>query len=143
MAAELIAGLGIFKSMLDTAKGLKDINDTAIRNTAIIELQEHILTAREKQATLLERVSNLEKEVADFEAWDAEKQRYNLTDFGGGTFAYTLKPEAGEGEPAHSICAACYQKGHKSILQNRGGSVLWAREVSLPRMQPRFHDGAL
>ncbi len=53
MAAGLIAGLRLFKTMLDTAKGLKDINDAATRNAAVIELQEHILTAREKQTALL------------------------------------------------------------------------------------------
>jgi hypothetical protein len=39
-----------------------------------------------------------------------------LTDFGGGTFAYLLKPGAANGEPTHRICAQCYQKGQKSIL---------------------------
>ena len=35
MAVELIAGLGLFKSMFDAAKGLKDINDAAVRNAEI------------------------------------------------------------------------------------------------------------
>lgn len=55
--------------------------------------------------------------MAGFEKWEAEKQRYKLTDFGGGTFAYLLKPEAASGEPPHRICAHCYQRDEKSILQ--------------------------
>ena len=47
MASELLTGLSLFKTMLDMAKGLKDMNDVAIRNAAVIELQEHILAAKE------------------------------------------------------------------------------------------------
>ena len=56
MAGELLAGIGLFKSMLDTARGLKDMNDTAVRNAAAIDLQEKILTAQAEQATLIERI---------------------------------------------------------------------------------------
>ena len=119
MVSEIITGLGAFKTMLDMAKGLKDMNDASVRNRAVIELQEKILAAREQQSALAERVSELEKEVASYETWDAEKQRYELTDFGSGTFAYLLKPDMSSGEPEHRLCAACYQKGHKSILQFR------------------------
>lgn len=63
MAGELIAGLSIFKSLYDSAKALKDINDAAIRNGAVIELQEKILAAREAQAILLERIRELEEEA--------------------------------------------------------------------------------
>jgi hypothetical protein len=103
--------------MYDMAKALKDIDDAVRRNAAVIELQEKILAAREAQGTLLDRVSTLEKEVTRFEAWEAEKQRYKLTDYGSGTFAYELKPATANGEPPHRICATCYQNGQKSILQ--------------------------
>ena len=92
MAVDIITGLGIFKTLFDSAKGLKDINDTAVRNTAVVELQEKILAAQAQQAALIEHVHELEKEVARFETWETEKQRYQLHDFGGRTFAYVLKP---------------------------------------------------
>jgi len=117
MAAEVIAGLGALKTAFDLAKGLKDIDNAARRNAAVIELQERLLTAQAAQSALLERVSELEKEVARFETWEAEKQRYKLTDYGGRTFAYALKQEEAKGEPPHRICAHCYQEGHRSILQ--------------------------
>lgn len=117
MAAEILAGLGAVKAAFDIAKGLKDIDDAARRNTAVIELQEQILSAQQAQSALIERIRDLEKEVAGFAIWETEKKRYKLTDYGGGTFAYELKAEAAEGEPSHRICAACFQKGHKSILQ--------------------------
>src|SRR6185503_3530269 len=73
MVGEAIAGLGAVKTAFDLARGLKDISDATIRNGAIIELQEKILTAQQAQATLIERIDQLEKEVAGFEAWDAQK----------------------------------------------------------------------
>jgi hypothetical protein len=110
MVAEVFAGLSAIKTAFDIAKGLKDIDTAASRNAAVIELQEKILAAREAQTALLDRIGELEKEMARFETWEAEKKRYKLTDFGAGTFAYSLKPEEANGEPPHRICAACYQK---------------------------------
>jgi hypothetical protein len=116
-AAELLTGLGLFKTAFDMAKGLKDINDAAVRNGAVIELQEMILSAQNQQSALIERVRELEEQVTHFENWEAEKQRYQLTDNGLGVMAYTLKPGMENGQPPHSICAGCYERRQKSILQ--------------------------
>lgn len=117
MVGEVFAGLGAFKTMLDLAKGLKDLSDATARNAVAIELQEKILAAQAEQAALVEHVSGLEKQVADLEAWDADKQRYKLEEIASGQFAYALKPEAAAGEPAHMLCANCYNHDQKSILQ--------------------------
>jgi Zn finger protein HypA/HybF involved in hydrogenase expression len=119
MAVDLIAGLGIFKSLYDSAKALKDINDAAIRNGAIIELQEKIVAAREAQATLLERIRELEKEVADFKTWDTEKQKYEMKVLSPEAIVYSLKTQIPGAEPAHYICANCYEDGKKSFLQRK------------------------
>jgi hypothetical protein len=108
MVGEVFAGLGAIKTAFDIAKGLKDIDDAARRNAAVIELQEKILTAQQEQMALVERIGELEKQIERFETWEAEKKRYKLTDYGGGTFAYALKPEEAQGEPEHRICAHCY-----------------------------------
>ena len=42
MVAEVFGSIGAFKAMFDIAKALKDMNDAAIRNGAVIELQEQI-----------------------------------------------------------------------------------------------------
>jgi hypothetical protein len=67
---------------------------------------------------LLEQIRTLKEQMTKLEAWETEKQRYLLTDFGGGTFAYVLKKEAAQGEPIHKLCATCLNKGHKTILQH-------------------------
>jgi hypothetical protein len=117
VVAETLAGLGIFKSLYDSAKALKDINDAAIRNGAVIELQEKILAARDAQASLLDRVSELEKEVGRLKDWEADKKRYRLVDVGGGVVALALKPAMSNGEPPHYICADCAANGKKFYLQ--------------------------
>ena len=55
--------------------------------------------------------------MAEMEEWDAEKQRYELKEIVSGQFAYTLKEEAHGGEPAHMLCAHCYNQNQKSVLQ--------------------------
>jgi hypothetical protein len=117
MVGEVIAGLGALKTAFDMAQGLQKIHDAVARDRAAIELQKEIVAAQAAQLTLLERVSELEREVAGFEKWEAEKERYALKDFGGNSFAYELKPEASKGEPPHRICPNCYENRKKAILQ--------------------------
>lgn len=120
VVAETIAGLGAIKTAFDIAKGLKDIDDAARRNAAVIELQEKILSAQQAQSELVDRIRELQTQVASFEKWDTEKERYQLIDFGGNTFAYVLKSDTARGEPLHRICPNCYERRTKSILQFRG-----------------------
>jgi hypothetical protein len=120
MVAEVFAGIGAFETLFDTARSLRDMNDAVVRSAAVIELQEQILSARAQQIELIERVRELEREVAQFKTWETEKQRYKLKDFGQHTFAYELKPETANDEPEHLICPQCYQIGRKSILQFEG-----------------------
>ena len=115
MVGEAFAGLSAIKTALDIAKGLKDIDDAARRNAAIIELQEKLLAAHAAQSDLTERIRELEEKVRSFETWEREKQRYQLQKFGNG-FAYVLKPEMQKTETPHQICANCYARGKKSFL---------------------------
>jgi hypothetical protein len=117
MVGEVFAGLSAIKTALDLAKGLKDIDDATRRNAAVIELQEQILDAQSEQATLVDHVRELKTRVAQLEAWDADKERYILTDLGGRHFAYALKDSMANGEPLHHLCTQCYSDNIKSILQ--------------------------
>ena len=66
----------------------------------------------------MERISELEKQVADFETWNADKQKYELKKVAStGALAYMLKPEARGGEPPHWVCTHCYENRKRSILQ--------------------------
>ena len=138
MVGEVFAGIGAFKTMFDMAKALKDINDATIRNGAIIELQEKILAARDEQTALLERISGLEKEVAVLKAWDADKERYQLTEVCPGVYAYTPKAGMERGEPFHMLCANCYGHREKSLLQATQELRMRRRVHKCPRCQSEF-----
>lgn len=91
-------------------------------NAKIIEAQNGVFTIQQERAALVDRVSALEKEIADMRAWDTEKERYELTAVAPNVFAYSVKPSAQNGEPPHRICERCYQNSKKSILQSNNGS---------------------
>ena len=118
MISEAIAGLSIFNSILDMTKGLKDINDAAVRNTAVVELTEKIIAAQTQQMALVQKVNELEQEVVRFETWETDKQRYELKPVGDReVLVYTLKDGVEPPESPHHICANCYSDHRKSILQ--------------------------
>lgn len=112
------------KTAAEVVKTLQDVKQVAAVQSKVIELnaliasaQGDTLTAQAAQFEMADRIQKLEARLLEFENWAAEKKRYKLTDFGGGTFAYLLKPEASDGEPEHRLCPNCYQTGRKSILQ--------------------------
>lgn len=127
MLGEIAMGLSSLKAASDILKGLHAANTQSLINEIKISLQTHILdaqqaltAAQEAQTALTERVRHLEKQLAEFDKWETEKQRYILTKLPPGAFAYALKPEAAAGEPAHYLCANCYAQNKKSILQSSG-----------------------
>jgi hypothetical protein len=127
MIAEAVSSLKTASEIAKTLVGLKDgqalQSKVAELNGIILSAQSSALAAQSSQFTLLQRVSELEKDIARFEAWSTEKQRYELKELGS-SFAYAVKEVSRNGEPAHKICAACYQHGTKSILQLAPQSVV-------------------
>jgi hypothetical protein len=111
------SGLVSFKVMMDIAKGIKDLSDASARYSAVIELQEKILSAQAAQTELIQEVGRLEGEVASLKDWDTERQRYELKDIGQGCIAYALKEEMQSPEPEHYLCANCYAQRKKRFLQ--------------------------
>jgi predicted nuclease with TOPRIM domain len=117
---------------LGAFKALKDIGEATIglANAAtfrerqiefqgkIIDAQSALMTLQQERSTLLERIGQLEAEVAQLKAWETEKQRYELKQWEPhGIFAYAVKEDARGAEPEHWICPDCYQNRQISILQ--------------------------
>lgn len=139
---------GFLKTAGEMTKAMIGIRDGAVLQGKVIELNGIILSAQgsalssnQDQFALLQRVSNLEAEVAKFKNWEAEKERYALTDYGGGTFAYALKPEKAKGEPAHRACPNCYQEGKISVLQFAHRSYDAQDHYECPRCKSKFPFG--
>lgn len=153
-----IAGtVSALKGAMDISKamiGLRDAQAMQAKvielNSAILEAQSSAFTANDERAALIARVGQLEKEVTDLKAWEAEKQNYELSSIGDGVFAYTLKGGVEGAGPPHKVCANCYADGHKSILQkqvtdvgrwtvlvcSRCGSNIWPDGGGRPTHQP-------
>ena len=126
----MIDSIGEVKAALDIIKSVKQLlssrlpsSDSSAQtvNAQLLEAQNLLLTTQEQQFTLTARIRELEAEIAKHKNWGKEKKRYEfhqLPGTRGGTFpVYSLRDEImKKGEEMHSICAACYEEGKKSIL---------------------------
>ena len=86
---------------------------------AVLDAQSSVFAANEERTALIEKVRQLEKELARLEAWEADKQRYEMRSLSrhGAAIVYSLKSDAVDSEPFHCICATCYEQGKKVPLQ--------------------------
>jgi len=121
MIAGAVSSLRLASDMAKTAVSLRDftkLNETVIElQRVILAAQSDALAAQSDQFTLLQRISDLEKEIARLEEWKTEKAKYELTELRPGVLAYSIKEDARGSEPPHQICANCYSHDHKSVLQ--------------------------
>lgn len=85
--------------------------------SALIDTQQALLEGQQQQSELLEENKLLKSQIAKLEAWEGERMRYELIEFSEGLLVYRLKPEQANGEPQHMLCAHCFNRGHKSLLQ--------------------------
>jgi hypothetical protein len=107
---------------LITLKTTTEVQAKAIElNHKIIDAQHQIFAANAAQTTLVERIRELESQIARMRDWDAQKQRYKLATPFPGCMVYALQKSMSEGQPAHYLCTSCFQKGEPSILQGREG----------------------
>jgi hypothetical protein len=120
----ITAAVGSLKAAGDIAKGLISLKTTTEVQTKAIELNEKIIDAQHQifaanaaQSNLLERIRDLESQLARLHDWDSQKQRYKLAAPFVGCMVYALQKSMSDGETAHYLCTACFQKGQPSILQ--------------------------
>lgn len=125
MADWLKAVTDPLKAASDLAQGLMDLRDVTKLggvvvklNAEIISAQRGALSAQQNEATMAEKIRELEAKIVSFENWDAEQKRYELQKLPPGVFVYALKADMAGSEPPHQICQTCYQRGKKSILQS-------------------------
>jgi Zn finger protein HypA/HybF involved in hydrogenase expression len=107
----------------DIAKSFLNLKTISEVQGKVIELQSVILSAQSSaleaqshESAMIEQIRNLKEEIARVKAWEKEKQRYKLISPWSGTVLYALKKESSASEPAHWICAKCYEDRRKSIL---------------------------
>ncbi|MBR1193267.1 hypothetical protein [Bradyrhizobium sp. AUGA SZCCT0160] len=117
MPAEILGGISALKSAFDIARTLKDMDDTAKRNAAIIDLQQTILDAQAAQQEALKKAEALEGRVKELENWEAERQEYTRYPAAPGLFTYAHTQEScGEVGTFPQLCPSCFHHRHKSFL---------------------------
>jgi len=137
------------KTASDIAKGFLNLHSMAEVQGKVIDLQEAILSAQSsalaaqsEQSTMVQRVRDLEEEIARIKAWEEEKKRYQLVNPWPGNPAvmYALKESCKGTEPPHWICTKCYDDRRRTILQPRDTT----RGVTLvcPTCKSETHSGS-
>ncbi len=136
------------KAAGETAQKLIELRDTVKFGEAVIELQAQIMAAQQgafaahsREAAMAEEIADLKKRMAELEAWDAEKKRYKLHDFGSGTYACILKKGMENDDPPHRLCTNCFDKAQKSILHFQVHNVMSQDVYDCPNCKHQFSFG--
>ena len=145
MVGEIGSALVSLKTAFDIAKGINEIAKSADIQSAVINLQSQILDAQqyalnasEREAALKKQIVSLEAELAAVNDWKHEKARYELLDLRKGFFAYVLRPEEQGVLPFHALCANCFGKAKKSILQTNGSTNVHQRAWNCPDCKSNY-----
>lgn len=138
------AGYDGLKAAVDIAKGIEALKTETAINQAVIDIQRNVLEAQraltnaeQMHAADLKRVAELEQKIAGFEAWESEKQRYQLEAVDRGAFAYVHKPGMESGEPPMWLCQTCL----RSAINLRFSSLLRIAETAAPVTAAHIRDG--
>jgi hypothetical protein len=114
-----IAGLtASLRAAVEIMKAMNDLIPTKIFELTreIMSAQACALAVQSEQFDLLQSKRDLEEEIVRLKAWRTEKYRYELKNVGPGAVAYVVKSNMQGSEPAHWICANCFQSGKKRFL---------------------------
>lgn len=113
------------KHAADIAKAMKELHLQTDIQTKVIDLQSAILSAQSdalttqaEQSTMIQKIRDLQEEVARVKAWDKTKQRYQLITPWDGCHVYALKDASKGTDPPHWICPHCYEDDRRSMLNN-------------------------
>jgi hypothetical protein len=119
---EATAAYNSVKAAFDIAKGVMSVTNDVKVKLATSELigtladsLEQIVAARKAHMDLLDRITELESALAKKAAWEAEKASYELRTSPFGPHFYALTADGTP--PSHRLCANCFDKGERSVLQ--------------------------
>jgi hypothetical protein len=128
MMAELQAVAASIRAAVDIGKAAKSVSDfnnfaaaVADVNMKLIPVMAAAIASLEKQSQLTARVAELEAELRTIRAWDRDADRYRLHTFPQtGVHAYAPKDPPKGNEQTHYLCATCFDKKQRSVLQPTG-----------------------
>jgi DNA-directed RNA polymerase subunit RPC12/RpoP len=124
MIGEIAAIVTATKGTLELLKAAKGSKDLKVNSAALEQASEHLLALQGvvMQAHIAnlaqgQEIEDLKRQIMALQDWDAEAKTYQLAEVTPGVFAYALKPDQLTSEVPHYLCANCFQKRQKSILQ--------------------------
>jgi hypothetical protein len=146
-----IAGMAAsIRAAIDITKAMKDVNDANVLQTKTFELTREIMAAQsyamdamQEQAALQTTVRELNEKIAKLEAWNSEKDRYELREVGPGVLAHTMKQGMERGQPFHMLCSNCYDRGIKSVIQSTQELQVGRRMHMCPHCKTKIPLGAV
>lgn len=131
MISEFSAAVQSVKVLKEVLTAAHELKDSTALIAAVNEVHgklviayENVINSQEQRLAAQQRITELEKEIAEIMNWKQEAERYALTEIGTGVFAFVVKPDRQNGDPAHKLCTACFEKRQKGYLNlsNKDGS---------------------
>ena len=126
MIAEIGSLISSSKAAYNIAKGISALKSEVDRNESISKILEVLLSVQTNALSvnaiaqkLQEEKRQLEQKIMEFEKWSETESQYELKEIATGVFVYSYKTTVKTSEPIHWLCAKCYNKRKKSILQRR------------------------
>lgn len=113
----LKAATDIVKTMAGLRDSAKLLENTVKLNGEILSVQTALADAQKEQTALVQTIGTLEKEIAEFETWDTEKNKYKLYHLGWAAYAYMLKPATRGTAPPHWVCQKCFSDKRIYVIQ--------------------------
>jgi hypothetical protein len=112
-------------------KSMSDVRSKVIElQSALLEAQNSALTATTPQFELQEQVRELKAQLQERENWGEAKVRYRLVSpWNGPAQMYARKREFGNGEAPHFLCANCFHRERRSILNPVKNKTGWVQLV--------------
>lgn len=132
MLGETISAIGGLKSAIDILQTILKAKNESDRvaaladlQSALIDIQQQALAMQSKLGELQDETIRLRRENEAMKHRASDLSRYQLVKFPEtGAIAYELKQEQrGKDEIDHYLCANCFGKGVKAILQEAGRSL--------------------
>jgi hypothetical protein len=118
--SSLNAAFNLTKTFLDVQGAVKVQAKVVELQSQILSAQQSAMTAQQTQTALIDRVKDLEAEVARLKKWDTDKDQYHLEQVGSAGFVYSPKAEPDEANPNHWLCVHCFERGQRALLQDQG-----------------------
>lgn len=117
-----------------------DVNQKGVEvGLAILTVQSAIMDIQVQNHELRQQNGELKQQLANMKNWNGEKERYSLTQIADGVFVYALKKEHAGDAPSHWLCANCFQKNQKAILQ-RAEQDYKGTYYSCPNCEKKIYD---